>query len=36
MDGASDRFVIMGVATGELNEEQLFEWFERHTVKVLV
>jgi death-on-curing protein len=28
--------VIMGVAAGELNEEQLFEWFENHTVKVLV
>jgi death-on-curing protein len=27
---------IMGVAAGELNEEQLFEWFENHTVKVLV
>ena len=28
--------VIVGVAAGELNEEQLFEWFENHTVKVLV
>ena len=28
--------VLTAVAAGELNEEQLFEWFENHTIKVLV
>ncbi len=28
--------IIIGVAAGELNEEQLFEWFDSHTVKMLV
>jgi death-on-curing protein len=28
--------IIMGVAAGELNEGQLFEWFDSHTVKMLV
>ena len=28
--------IILGVAAGELNEEQLFEWFDSHTVKMLV
>lgn len=28
--------VMMGVASGEFNEDQLSEWFDHHTVKVLV
>jgi death-on-curing protein len=28
--------IIMGVAAGELAEEQLFEWFDNQTVKMSV
>jgi death-on-curing protein len=28
--------IIMDVAAGELGEEPLFEWFDNHTVKMLV
>ena len=28
--------IMMGVASGELSEEQLCEWFDHHTMRVLV